>query len=152
MTYENLASRKTVRQRNRKSCLGLLVSEGGYPLSYSLFNGSQYEGYTMIPMIDDFKQRFSLGEDFIIVADSGLMNKTNVELQTPPLDAEKVSAEYNGLWVVERAFRISKGSLEMRPIFHFTERRIEAHMFAFALSPIKYMRNWSELSKKRTLT
>lgn len=40
----------------------------------------------------------------------------------------------------------------MRPIFHFTERRIEAHMFAFALSPIKYMRNWSELSKKRTLT
>ena len=51
--------------------LGLLVSEGGYPLSYSLFNGSQYEGYTMIPMIDDFKQRFSLGEDFIIVADSG---------------------------------------------------------------------------------
>lgn len=24
--------------------LGLLVSEGGYPLSYSLFNGSQYEG------------------------------------------------------------------------------------------------------------
>jgi transposase len=63
--------------------LGLLVSEGGYPLSYSLFNGSQYEGYTMIPMIDDFKQRFSLGEDFIIVADSGLMNKTNVELQTP---------------------------------------------------------------------
>ena len=39
--------------------LGLLVSEGGYPLSYSLFNGSQCEGFTMIPMIDDFKQRFT---------------------------------------------------------------------------------------------
>ena len=25
--------------------LGLLVSEGGYPQSYSLFNGSQYEGF-----------------------------------------------------------------------------------------------------------
>lgn len=60
--------------------LGLLVSEGGYPLSYSLFNGSQYEGYTMIPVIDDFKQRFCLGKDFIVVADSGLMNSTNVEL------------------------------------------------------------------------
>lgn len=34
----------------------------------------------MIPMIDDFKQRFSLGKDFIVVADSGLMNSTNVEL------------------------------------------------------------------------
>lgn len=44
------------------------------------------------------------------------------------LDAEKVIAEYHGLWVVERAFRISKGSLEMRPMFHFTERRIEAHV------------------------
>ena len=60
--------------------LGLLVSEGGYPLSYSLFNGSQYEGFTMIPMIDDFKQRFTLGEDFVVVADSGLMNKNNVTL------------------------------------------------------------------------
>jgi transposase len=44
------------------------------------------------------------------------------------LDAAKVVSEYKGLWVVERAFRISKGSLEMRPMFHFTERRIEAHV------------------------
>jgi len=228
--------------------LGLLVSEGGYPLSYSLFNGSQYEGFTMIPMIDDFKQRFTLGDDFVVVADSGLMNKNNVTLlqqagykyvlgariksesskvkdwilslekqdkvcyeykrsngerlivsysdkrakkdaynrdrgvarlrkayksghltkqqvnkrgynkfleiskdievvisedkiakdaewdglkgyiTNTSLDAEKVIAEYHGLWVVERAFRISKGSLEMRPMFHFTERRIEAHV------------------------
>ena len=60
--------------------LGLLVSEGGYPLSYSLFNGSQYEGFTIIPMIDDFKQRFTLGDDLVVVADSGLMNKNNVAL------------------------------------------------------------------------
>ncbi len=29
---------------------------------------------------------------------------------------------------MERAFRISKGNLEMRSIFHFTEKRIEAHI------------------------
>jgi transposase len=228
--------------------LGLLVSEGGYPLSYSLYNGKQYEGFTLIPMIDDFKQRFSLGEDFIVVADSGLLNKINVSLlheagykyvlgariksesaavkkwildqekkngsysehkradgerlilsysdgrakkdaynrergvvrlrnayksgkltkeqvnkrgynkfleisknvevvinedkivedskwdglkgyiTNTTLDPAKVVSEYKGLWVVERAFRISKGSLEMRPMFHFTERRIEAHV------------------------
>ncbi|MCM1516318.1 MAG: hypothetical protein NC080_07920 [Paraprevotella sp.] len=34
----------------------------------------------MIPVIDDFKQRFALGEDFVVVADSGLMNKNNVAL------------------------------------------------------------------------
>ena len=44
------------------------------------------------------------------------------------LNADNVIAEYHGLWVVERAFRISKGALEMRPMFHFTEHRIEAHI------------------------
>lgn len=60
--------------------LGLLVSSGGYPLSYSLFNGKQYEGFTMVPMIDDFKQRFRLGDNFVVVADSGLMNTNNIRL------------------------------------------------------------------------
>lgn len=228
--------------------LGLLVSEGGYPLSYSLYNGSQYEGRTMIPMIDDFRQRYGIGEDFVVVADSGLMNAKNVGLlheagykyvigarikgesdgvkawilglekknglfhemrrdngerlivgysesrakkdrynrergverlrkayssgrltksqvnrrgynkflemskdvevriseskiqedskwdglkgyvTNTDLDAETVVSQYKGLWVVERAFRVSKGTLDMRPMFHFTERRIEAHV------------------------
>jgi len=56
-----------------------LVSAGGYPLSYSLFNGSQYEGYTMLPIVEDFVQRFKL-DDFVVVADSGLMNQKNIEL------------------------------------------------------------------------
>jgi transposase len=55
----------------------VLVSRDGYPLSYSIFNGSQYEGYTMIPIIDDFVSRFSL-TDFVIVADSGLMSAKNI--------------------------------------------------------------------------
>jgi len=228
--------------------LGLLVSAGGYPLSYSLFNGKQYEGFTMIPVMDDFKQRFGIGEDFVVVADSGLMSADNVRLlrdagykyiiggrirneKKPVKDwivsiekkngvfmekvrdngerlivgyseerarkdaynrsrgvdrlrkaygsgklskdnvnrrgynkfleiskdvkveisdekiaedamwdglkgyvtntdmkADEVVELYHGLWVVERAFRISKGKLEMRPMFHFTERRIEAHV------------------------
>ena len=44
------------------------------------------------------------------------------------LSATDVIEQYHGLWVVERAFRITKGSLEARPIFHFTEHRIEAHI------------------------
>ena len=227
--------------------LGLLVSADGYPLSYSIFNGAQYEGRTMIPVIDDFIQRFNI-KDFVVVADSGLLNKTNVELlrqagykyilgarikkesatviewilsqekttgvyheykrdngerlvigyseqrakkdahnrekgierlrkaygtgvltkasinkrgynkflsiskdvevvinnteiekdkkwdglkgyvTNTDLDAEKVVAQYHSLWYVERAFRVTKGNLEARPIFHFTEKRIEAHI------------------------
>lgn len=227
--------------------LGLLVCENGYPLSYSIFNGAQYESYTMIPIIDDFKQRFGL-DDFVVVADSGFMIKRNIELlrsggysfivggrikkcgkeetewimslphedglfherklpngdrlivtysskraakdafnrqkgverlkkayasgkitkdkinkrgyskflqidndvtvsinedkiredeqwdglkgyvTNTKLPAAEVVAQYRGLWVVERAFRVSKGTIETRPIFHFNERRIEAHI------------------------
>ena len=59
--------------------LGLLVSRDGYPLSYNIFNGSQYEGRTFIPIIDDFVQRFSL-TDFIVVADAGLLSRKNITL------------------------------------------------------------------------
>jgi transposase len=44
------------------------------------------------------------------------------------LPAKIVSEEYNGLWQVEYAFRITKGKLELRPMFHFTRKRIEAHV------------------------
>lgn len=227
--------------------LGLLVSRNGYPLSYSLFNGSQFEGRTMLPIVDDFVQRFNL-TDFVVVSDAGLMSRKNIALlksagykfilggrikkeaesvkdwlfslkkvngcvhQKPMANGERLivgysekraekdalnrkkgidrlekayksgkvskrninqrgynkflkiendvavsidygkigeDAQWDGwksyvtntdfppeevislyreLWVVERAFRISKGTLEMRPIFHFTEKRIESHV------------------------
>ena len=64
--------------------LGLLVSMDGYPLSYSLFNGAQFEGRTMLPIVDDFVQRFSLTDfvvvSFVVVSDAGLMSRTNIKL------------------------------------------------------------------------
>jgi transposase len=42
--------------------------------------------------------------------------------------AEKLLERYRGLWVIEESFRINKHTLEMRPIYHFTPRRIRAHM------------------------
>lgn len=238
---------KDGKHREPQIVLGLLVSCDGYPLSYSLFNGSQYEGRTMLPIVEDFVQRFNL-DDFVVVADSGLINKTNIflldslgykyiigarikneteeikkwilsqekkdgnfnELGILPksrliigysenrakkdsynrekgikrlkksyksgtitkeninnrrynkfleisdniqvvisqekinndekwdglkgyltntkLSADEVCQQYNGLWVIERAYRITKGTLQMRPIFHFTPKRIEAHV------------------------
>ncbi len=44
------------------------------------------------------------------------------------LPASQVVEQYHGLWTIERAFRISKTNIEMRPMFHFTSKRIEAHI------------------------
>ena len=44
------------------------------------------------------------------------------------LPAKTVYEEYSGLWQVERAFRVTKGTLELRPMFHFTKKRIKAHV------------------------
>lgn len=227
--------------------LGLLVSKEGYPLSYSIFNGSQYEGRTMLPVVEDFVSKFKL-EDFIIVADSGLLSKKNIKLleafghkyilgariknenenvkqwllsleksdgifyekqkskterliinysakrakkdsynrekgvkrlekefksgnvtkehinkkgynkflelsdnvsveiskmkiiedqkwdglkgyiTNTNLNPKDVYEHYNGLWVIENAFRVTKSNIEIRPMFHFTESRIHAHV------------------------
>lgn len=32
------------------------------------------------------------------------------------------------MWIIEKAFRVTKGTIEIRPMFHFTPRRIEAHV------------------------
>ncbi|MDR1936924.1 MAG: IS1634 family transposase [Tannerellaceae bacterium] len=227
--------------------LGLLVSAGGYPLAYSIHEGNKYEGHTMLPVVGDFVKKFKL-KDFVVVADSGLMNNENITLletkqykyiigariknESKPITkwllslergdgkfyeyqktatsrliagysenrakkdhhnrekgikrlekeyksglitkdkvnkrgynkfleisdnikatinydkiredecwdgwkgyitnttmtAKTVYEQYGELWQVERAFRITKGTLELRPMFHFTKKRIEAHV------------------------
>jgi transposase len=49
-------------------------------------------------------------------------------LTSTTLNPKQVCEQYNGLWIIERACRITKGTLEMRPMFHFTHKRIEAHV------------------------
>ena len=39
-----------------------------------------------------------------------------------------VFTAYHNLWNVERAYRIAKSKIEIRPMFHFTRKRIEAHV------------------------
>jgi hypothetical protein len=44
------------------------------------------------------------------------------------LSADKVMENYGQLWHVEKAFRISKTDLRIRPMYHRLRRRIEAHV------------------------
>lgn len=58
--------------------LGLLVSKGGYPLAYDIFEGNKFEGHTMLPIIESFKEKYKLPK-LVIIADSGLLSSANVE-------------------------------------------------------------------------
>lgn len=44
------------------------------------------------------------------------------------LPAEEVARAYKGLWQVENAFRTIKNPLELRPIYHWSEPRVRAHI------------------------
>lgn len=42
--------------------------------------------------------------------------------------ASDVVSYYHGLWQIEECFRISKHDLKVRPIFHWTPKRVKAHI------------------------
>ena len=68
---------KEGRHSNPQIILGLLVSLDGNPLAYCIHEGNKYEGHTMLPVIREFVGKYQL-DDFIVVADSGLMNNANI--------------------------------------------------------------------------
>lgn len=68
---------KEGKHQNPQIVLGLLVSKGGYPLAYDIFEGKQYEGHTMLPIINGFRDKYKI-EKLIVVADSGLLSTQNI--------------------------------------------------------------------------
>lgn len=68
---------KEGRHQSPQIILGLLVSIGGYPLAYCIHEGNKYEWHTMLPVVTEFIRKYEL-QDFIVVADSGLMNNDNI--------------------------------------------------------------------------
>ena len=49
-------------------------------------------------------------------------------LTNTKLNNDEVIKNYQNLWKIEKAFRISKTDLKIRPIFHYKKERIEAHI------------------------
>ena len=49
-------------------------------------------------------------------------------LTNTKLSPDVVIETYGQLWQIERAFRISKTDLRIRPMYHYRRRRIEAHV------------------------
>jgi transposase len=63
--------------------------------------------------------------------------------------AKELLTKYRSLWHIEEAFRINKHDLKMRPIYHWTQKRIESHValcyMSFAL--LKYIQYKVEVTQ-----
>lgn len=65
------------------------------------------------------------------------------------LSSKRVVDNYMQLWQIERAFRISKTDLRIRPMHHYLKRRIEAHISISFVAYTIYKELQHLLKKKR---
>ena len=56
--------------------------------------------------------------------------------ETSTLSNEEILTQYSNIWQVEESFRITKHDLKIRPIYHWTPKRVKAHI---AISFTAYM-------------
>ena len=67
----------------------------------------------------------------------------------PDDHAKELLAKYHSLWHIEEAFRINKHDLKMRPIYHWTQERIESHVALcyMTFTVLKYIQYKVELTQ-----
>ncbi len=51
---------------------------------------------------------------------------TNIKAKD--MDAQEILGQYHGLWQVEESFRITKHDLKVRPVFHWSAKRVQSHI------------------------
>jgi transposase len=89
------------------------------------------------------KQNLSINQDKI-TEDESWDGFYGIQCSKTDLSTEEVLDAYNQLWKIEESFRVLKSSLQSRPIFHWSEKRIRGHLvicfIAFLLQRILELR------------
>lgn len=70
----------------------------------------------------------SISIDYVKYEADGIWDGLKGYVTNTSLPRNKVIENYSQLWQVEKAFRISKTDLRIRPIYHRIKKRIEAHI------------------------
>jgi transposase len=113
---------KLEKSKNPKS----LLSNYGYKKFITV------EGEVKVLVDEEKLQREALWDGLHGVMTNNMDKKMN---------AEEILSHYHGLWQVEDSFRIEKHDIRVRPVFHWTAKRIKAHIvicfMAFAM--IRFM-------------
>lgn len=69
---------------------GMLIDRNKNPIAYRVYNGSQYEGHTLVDAIKKLKEEYNI-KKVILVADRGMMNNDNIAL----FDPGSIAADYH---------------------------------------------------------
>jgi transposase len=115
---------KLVKSKNPKS----LISNYGYKKYLTV------DGEVQVHINEEKLQRETLWDGL-----HGVM--TNIKEND--MKADEILSQYHGLWQVEESFRITKHDLKVRPVFHWSAKRIKAHIaicFA-AFSLIRFLQH-----------
>jgi transposase len=94
----------------------------------SLVKNRQYRRFLLI----EDKERIGIDEEAVkreAKYDGKWILKTNTAMP-----AEEVAMAYKSLWQVERAFREMKSSLDLRPVYHWSESRVRGHIMVCFLA------------------
>lgn len=121
VNYSNLRARKDEYNRNRGlKRLEKRIKSG--KLTKSNINNRGYNKYLKLEgevTIDIDYDKFK--KDAVWDGLKGYITNTK-------LPNNKIIENYNNLWHIEKAFRMSKTDLRIRPIYHRLRHRIEAHI------------------------
>lgn len=66
------------------------------------------------------------------------------------LSKDEVIENYSHLWNIEKAFRISKNEIKIRPIYHYKNQRIQAHICLSFVAYKVYKELERQLKEKQT--
>lgn len=142
---------KDGRPQNPQILLGLLVSKNGYPIGYEIFKGNKFEGDTLVPILKKFQKKYHLSKP-IIIADSGLLSKENLQCLSENgyeyIMGARIKNETEEIKKKILEFNLSDGKLKqirkenkMRLIVGYADRRARKDAF-------KRQRGLQQLEKK----
>ncbi len=78
-SFRQLGFSKAQKFKEGQVVLALVTTRQGLPITYELFKGSMYEGYTLVEMIMSLEKRFEI-ENVVLVADRAMFSESNLSL------------------------------------------------------------------------
>lgn len=126
VTYSDKRQRKDFRNRER-GLLKLRRKVRSGKLTKESINNRGYNKFLVL------KGEVKVEIDEAKVKADQLWDGLKGHITNTRLSPKKIVENYRHLWQIEKAFRISKTDLKIRPIYHYRKKRIEAHIcVAFA--------------------